>query len=310
MPDWEQRPILVTGSHRSGTGWVGSMIAASPSRPVAYLWEPFSPLARPGIRDVPFDRWFQYVCEENQSVYEPGLRRMLAYDYRWGAEARALRSPKDVGRAVRDASRFRRHRADRARPLLKDPIALFSSEWIADRFDADVVVLIRHPAAFVDSIVRRHLRHPFEDFEEQPLLLRDLLDPFREQIRAFARTERPILDQGILLWRLLHHAIAAFRARRPTWLFVRLEDLGVDPMARFSEIFAHVDIPLDDRVRERIHRHSDASNPDRITDMASTMRNSAEAVRSWTRSLSRDDVARIRDGVEPLASAFYGPEDW
>ena len=36
----DHRPILVTGSHLSGTTWVGRMIAVSPC--VAYLHEPFN----------------------------------------------------------------------------------------------------------------------------------------------------------------------------------------------------------------------------------------------------------------------------
>ncbi len=277
---------------------------------MAYLWEPFSPLHRPGICDAPFERWFTYVCDENQTTYEPGVRRMLAYDYRWSAELRAMRSPKDVGRAIRDANRFRHFRARRAQPLLKDPIALFSSGWIADRLGADVIMLIRHPAAFVDSVVRRRLRHPFGDFADQPLLLRDLLHPFEDQISEFARTEQPLLDQGILLWNLIHHAIAEFRARRPQWLFLRLEDLGRDPTAGFGEVFAHLGIPIDPQVDARIRAHSDPSNPDQVTDMASTKRNSQQAVIAWKRSLTEDEVTRIRSQVEPLASTFYGPEDW
>jgi hypothetical protein len=310
MPDTHARPILVTGSHRSGTGWIGSMIAASRAGSVAYLWEPWSPLARPGIRDVPFDRWFLYVCGTNQDVYEPGLRRMLAYDYRWAAELRAMRRPKDVGRAVRDAGRFRRYRARHARPLLKDPIALFSSGWVADRLDSDVVVLIRHPGAFVGSIVGRKLRHPFGDFVTQPLLMEGLLAPFADEIERFAKEEQPLLDQGILLWLLLHHAIKEFRDRRTDWLFMRLEDIGRDPLPRFGEIFAHVGVPLDDAARTQILEHSSAANPDQAADMASTKRNSAEAVTAWKRKLSADQVDRIRRGVEPLSSAFYGAHDW
>jgi hypothetical protein len=210
----------------------------------------------------------------------------------------------------RDANRFRQFRSRQAQPLLKDPIALFSGEWIADRLGARVVVLIRHPAAFVHSVVQRQLRHPFEDFAEQPLLVRDLLHPFEGEIRDFARTERSLLDQGILLWTLIHHAIAEFRARRPAWLFMRLEDLGMDPIPRFAEIFAHVDVPLEPSVEARIRQHSDPSNPDQATDMASTKRDSREAVVAWKRSLADEEVARIRERVEPLASAFYGSEDW
>jgi hypothetical protein len=310
MSDKEQRPILVTGSHRSGTGWVGSMIAASRAGSIAYLWEPFSPLARPGIRDVPFDRWFTYVGAGNQDAYEPGLRRMLAFDYRWGAELRAMRTPKDLGRAVRDADRFHRFRRSHARPLLKDPIALFSSEWIADRLGSDVVVLIRHPGGFVNSIVGRALRHPFGDFVSQPLLMEGLLAPYADQIRRYAREEQPLLDQGVLLWNLLHHAIKEFSDRRPNWLFIRLEDVGRDPLPRFTEIFDHVGVPFDDAARATIVAHSDTTNPDQVANMASTKRNSAEAVVAWRRKLSDEQVARIREGVEPLASAFYGTVDW
>jgi hypothetical protein len=286
------------------------MIAASRARSVAYLWEPFSPLARPGVRDVPFNRWFIYVCAANEDVYEPGLRRMLAYDYRWGAEVRAMRRPKDLGRAVRDADRFRRYRTRGARPLLKDPIALFSSEWIADKLDSDVVLLIRHPAAFVNSIVGRRLRHPFEDFVAQPLLMQGLLAPFTDDVERFAKEEQPLFDQGILLWRLLHHAIEEFRARRPDWLFMRLEDVGREPLPRFAEIFEHVGVPLDDAARTQITEHSSATNPDQVADMASTKRNSAEAVTAWKRKLSAEQIDRIRRSVEPLSSAFYGAEDW
>lgn len=286
------------------------MIAASPSHPIAYLWEPFSPLARPGIRDVPFDKWFVYVCERNQDRYEPGLRDMLAYRYRYAAELRAIRTPKDAGRLIRDAGRFRRFRAHGARPLLKDPIAVFSSAWIADRLDAEVIVLIRHPAAFVNSVVRRELHHPFRDFVDQPLLMDGPLAPFDGEVRRFADREQPLLDQGILLWNLIHHAIAEFQTSRPDWLFLRLEDVAHDPLARFGTMFDHLGMPFEDEVRATILEHSDASNPDQVTDMASTKRDSRAAVQAWRRSLTDDDLARIRDGVEPVAGAFYGDEDW
>ena len=41
------KPILVTGSHRSGTTWVGKMLAATGS--VGYIHEPFNLKNRPGI---------------------------------------------------------------------------------------------------------------------------------------------------------------------------------------------------------------------------------------------------------------------
>ena len=40
MSSRRARPILVTGSHRSGSTWVGKMIASHPR--VAYVEEPFN----------------------------------------------------------------------------------------------------------------------------------------------------------------------------------------------------------------------------------------------------------------------------
>ena len=45
-----RRPILVTGSHRSGTTWVGKTIALSPS--VTYIGEPFNDPPRIECREL------------------------------------------------------------------------------------------------------------------------------------------------------------------------------------------------------------------------------------------------------------------
>ncbi len=304
------RPILVTGSHRSGTGWVGSMIAASPSPPVAYIWEPFSILHRPGICEARFTHWFPYVCADNGGDYQAAVRDMLVFRYKTAAELRALRSPRDAARLVRDRLRFAAFRRRGARPLLKDPIAVFSAEWLFDTFGMDVVVLIRHPGAFALSVKRRELRHPFEDFLVQPLMMREVLAPFEEELRRFAASEQPLIDQAILLWNVIHHAVLEYRERQPTWLFLRLEDVARDPPAVFRSIFERLGQTFDDRVRRTILEHSGSGNSAEAYDPSAVRRNSLASIETWKRRLSPKEIDRIRRGVEPLSSAFYGDDDW
>lgn len=277
---------------------------------VAYLWEPFSLLHRPGILGADFPYWFPYVCKENQEPYVQPIREMLAFRYRFGEELRIARTPKDGGRLLRDWSRFAMWRARHARPLLKDPIAVFSSEWLADTFDADVVVMIRHPAAFVNSVKGRGLRHPFSHFLNQPLLMRDLLHPYAQQIERFAATEQPLLDQGILLWNLIHHTILRFQEVRPGWQFLRLEDVARDPVMRFEALYAALGLTFDAAVRRTVIEHSDASNPVEVTDMASRRRDSKASIVAWKSRLSADEVEAIREATAPLAANFYSNADW
>jgi hypothetical protein len=286
------------------------MIAASPSPPVAYLWEPFSVLHRPGVCAARFPLWFTYLTSENGGPYIGPIADMLAFRYRTGAELRALRSPKDLGRLVRDRRRFRRFRELRSRPLLKDPIAVFSAGWLADTFDMDVVVLVRHPAAFVDSVVARSLRHPFGDFLAQPLLLRDHLGSFEAEIRRFERKEQPLLEQGILLWRMIHHVILGYRADRPGWSFERLEDLGRDPVGRFGQLFERLGQAFDDGTAATIEAHSAPSNPASTSDPADHRRDSRASITTWKRRLAQDQIDRIREAVEPISRAFYADADW
>ncbi len=306
----DRRPILVTGAHRSGTGWVGRMIAATPSPTVAYLWEPFSRLHRPGILAVDFPYWFPYVFAENQDPVAPAVADMLSFRYRPAAELRSVRSSKDVARLTRDWSDFTRWRRAGSRPLMKDPIALFSAEWLADTFDMDVIVLIRHPAAFVKSLTQRDLAHPFDHFLRQPLLMREFLQPFEEEIRTFSAEPKPVFDQAVLLWNILASAILRYRETRPDWLFLRLEDIALDPIGRFRDIYARLGLTIDAATEQTISAHSDPSNPAEVDDPADARRDSRASIATWRQRLSPQEIARVRSAVEPISKEFYSDADW
>ena len=57
MPD--RSPILVTGTHRSGSTWVGNVLGLAPG--TGYVHEPFHCRCQPGICRAHFPHWFQYV---------------------------------------------------------------------------------------------------------------------------------------------------------------------------------------------------------------------------------------------------------
>jgi hypothetical protein len=301
--------ILVTGSHRSGTGWVGQVLADSPRR-VGYIWEPFSILHRPGTCAARFEHWFPYICAENEAHVREPVSEMLAWRYAAREELRALRSPRDAARMARDAARYARNGRAGAIPLLKDPIAVFSAEWLNTTFGTEPVLLVRHPAAFAASVKRLHLRHPFGHFLAQPLLMRDWLQPYAEQLETFAHREQDIVDQAILLWNVIHHALDAYRARHPEWILVRLEDLSRRPVDEFHAVFDRLSLPYDADVDRLITATSDASNPAEAGTADSIRRDSKAHVWNWKRRLAAEEIQRVRSGTAEIADRFYGPDDW
>ena len=222
------------------------MIAAS--REVGYIHEPFNPSHRPGVCQTHVDRYFLNVYDAKRPTWRSALQKTLSFQYSYQAEWDSVRSPKDVLRMIRDASKFAWHRKKQNRALMKDPIALFSAEWIAETFNAQVVVLMRHPAAFVSSLKRLGWDFPFEDLLSQRRLMSTILAPFREDIETYERESPDIIDQGILLWRIFAHTFISYRDCHPDWQFVRHEDLAADPDIHFGSIFDHLNLRFTDSV--------------------------------------------------------------
>lgn len=296
-------PILVTGSHRSGSTWVGRLLSAAPG--VGYVHEPFNPLTGRGTCGVPVERWFTYVCDENAGPWKPALARTLAFDYAWGAALRGARGPRDLARAALEARAFARLRRSGARPLVKDPIAFFSADWLARTFGMRVVLLVRHPLAFVGSLKKHDWRFPFDHLASQPLLLRDLLGPFADEIHAHAAREADVVDQAVLLWRLIHHVALGYRERHPDWLLVRYEDLAADPLMGFQALCTALAVPFEPQVRASVRHHSAEGNPADPADPHALRRDSRASLATWRHRLTPAEAERVTAGTAAIARHFY-----
>ncbi len=311
------RPILVTGSHRSGSTWVGKLLAAAPG--VRYIHEPFS--ARPtgsrapGVSAAPchprFTTWYTYVTTENESEYRERIERIVNLRYHWLAELREFPTPRGIVNAARQGFSYRASRERGDRPLIKDPIALMSSEWLASTFNAQVVALIRHPCAFVSSLRRMNWRFRFESLLSQPLLMRDLLGPFEDEMRRMDATDHDMIDNGAVIWKILHHVIRTFQERHPDWIYARYEDLAAEPLPGFEALYDQLGLELNARARGTIEEHCYARTP--LTDQGEVhrlVRNSSDDAWSWRGRMSAEEVERVRALVEPISGLFYTDETW
>ncbi len=252
-------PILVTGAHRTGTTWVGKMLSAGGE--AAYISEPLNVLHRPGVFSAPIRHWYTYICAENEADYLPAFQQTLAFQYHAPDELRALQSRKDALRMGRDWTTFIAGKLGKKRPLLKDPFAVFSAPWFAERLGCQVVITVRHPAAFASSLKRLDWPFEFKDLLEQPLLMKHLLEPFRSAIETVSPVD--IIAQAGLLWKIIYQIVAGFEGKFPDFITVHHEDLSLDPMDGYRTLYEQLGLAYNAEAQQAVRDSSSPANPGR-----------------------------------------------
>jgi hypothetical protein len=283
------------------------MLAAS--REAAYISEPLNVLHRPGVLREPTDHWYTYICEDNQSRYLAAFQETLRFQYHPWLELQSIRSIKDLGRMLRDLGRFINGRMSSARPLLKDPFAVFSAPWFAERLGCQVVIAVRHPLAFVSSLKRLGWRFDFQDFLAQPLLIRDHLTPFREDMLA---DPGDVIAQGSCLWRMIYTVVQGFRDAHPEFVVVRHEDLSRQPESGFRDLYGTLGLRYTPKVQAALVQSSQRGNPDELSAhrVHSVRLDSQANLSNWKKRLTSDEIERIRALTTDTAAYFYSQESW
>ncbi len=306
--DQAHQPILVTGAHRTGTTWVGKMLAADPR--VAYISEPMNVLHRPGVMRAKVPLWYTYITSENEADYLAPLLETLSYRYHLSAEVASLESWHDFLRMCRDTGIFLKGRLLHQRPLFKDPFAIFSLAWFAERLQCRIIVTVRHPAAFASSLKRLNWPFDFRDLLAQPLLMRDWLEPYRSRMEAMPAGD--IIAQASLLWAMVYRTVQAACKGNPSVQVVRHEDLSLDAVPGFRRLYADLGLDFSPAVGRKIEQSSSAENPGELArgKTHSIRLDSRANLHNWKRRLSAEEIARVRQLTEDVADAYYPDVDW
>lgn len=301
-------PILVTGTHRSGTTWVGKMLAADAD--TAYISEPLNVLHRPGVFRAPVKHWYTYITEENESKYLPAFHELLNFQYHTLLELKSLRSVKDFLRMGRDFRIFFDGSMKGQRALIKDPFAVFSIVWFARRLGCEIVVIVRHPAAFASSLKRLGWNYDFRNLLDQPLLMRDLLENDRREMESILPDD--IVGQAALLWKYIHRFVHSTRSLFPRFNIIRHEDLSRDPIPGFQALYASLKLDFTERVRQIILNSSNSENPAKLAKNKthSIKLDSRASLDNWKKILTPDEVTRVRKLTEGVSEHFYSDDEW
>ena len=308
MADTALAPILVTGTHRSGTTWVGKVLAADGY--TAYISEPLNVLHRPGVFHAKVKHWYQYICEDNENEYLSAFQELLEFDYHLWDEIRSLRSQKDFLRMGRDFLIFYNGLMRGQRALLKDPFAVFSMPWFAKRLNCRVIITVRHPAAFASSLKRLNWPFDFQDLLDQPLLMRDHLGSYRDQMQSMKADD--VIGQSALLWKLIYRSVRAVCERHPYFVIVRHEDLSRDPVPGYRDLYKTLGLEFTARVEKLILNSSSSENPVELSrkKVHGFKLDSRANIDVWRKRMTDEEINRIREITGEVSSLYYSDAEW
>ena len=286
---------------------------------VVYINEPLNPKhppgGSPGVLNGRVTHRFQYINDESDEMWLPAFRRMLDLRYGFLPELRENRSLYDLGRLAKYGAGFLWGRARGRRALVDDPYALFSVPWLARRLGMITLLVVRDPVSYVGSRLNASWRTSLGDLLDQPLLVRDLLDPHVPALREALRTDDEVVRSAVM-WAVTHDVIDKHYRDLPDTYFIRYEDLAKDPVGEFGQAYAVAGLTMTSRARGKI-RAATSTDRDRHRSHQWTMRvglsktafrpmDASASLDSYRQRLSGDEIRQVRELTDEVFSQFGG----
>jgi hypothetical protein len=286
-------PIFLGGTHRSGTTWVGSMLA-EPG--LWYLHEPFNPNKK--------------LWGESFTYAAPGSSRPDIEHYVTSLLQGKYRTTSLYRHTDHYLMPLRVFRPPVRRVLIKDPLACLLSGFLAEKFSFQTRILFRHPAGFVSSVYR--LGWPtggfLRQFLDRPELMDDHLSPYRTLMEKYQ--DRNDVGSATVLYGALNVVQWNQVKQNLNIRWHRFEDLCADPISQFRTIFDELSLPYSASTEQRHYSlcfGSGESPSDYRTHAVA--RNSQAMANSWKRQLDREQVAEIRSAWDLFDVDLYRSED-
>ena len=300
--------IFITGSHRSGTSWVGKMLATGGN----FLLrdeEIFNCVSE--IGKSPIQKMYLHISQENEKKYSNYINNALNYDYPFLGSLTQMKKPKDffriAKRKMRSIGRMLRKNEGQ---ILIEPIGFFSAEWFSKKYHTPVVLVVRHPASFVSSLKKLNWGFDFNCLLTQKELMEYYLKPYESDFSNPPR-KPDVIGIGILLWKAIYGTALKLKNQNPDWIFVKLEDLSVDPIPQFQRLFSKLNLPFNSHSKQTILEYSSPTNPVEFEKGRDhSKRNSRETIGIWKNRLTPDEINRIKKETNEISSHYYHEQDW
>ena len=282
----ENRPLIIAGSHRSGTTWLHNIISA----PLSYrlIFEPLHPEIS-GHRD-----WVRLFLEEDAA--QPELKAYLASVFGGQVHNRWM-----MQGGHRRLLFFYRNRWWSNNLVVKCIRANLMLEWLAKTFDARILYIIRHPCAVVASVRNmgweEAVKWSLESLRGEAGLVDCYLAPYR---RVLFDDNLSSVQELALLW-CIENKVPLLQFEKNKWTGMLYESLLMQPEKELDRVYEQLKLrrpfPGYRMVKKVAHTTRDRKKRQEQNPLA-----------KWQSDLSEMEKKEVLDIVEAFDIGIYGNE--
>lgn len=278
-------PLLIIGEGRSGTTWIGETFSQAPQ--VLYYVEPCNP--DNNSQGSPTD-WTRYV---HPSGSDPYYERYLT------AAFEGLISPGQTW----SRQKFWRRLRPSYRIVIKEIATFMSLEWVYQRFNPSVLVVLRHPCGVALS---NRDRNAHREEQQRLRLLRknsELVDTHLAPYLSTIEKAQTPLEVSSAIWAIRNKVFANTYNQYP-WQMLYYEDLCQRPQETFRSLFDKFELPWNQSIEQFIDYKTNRVEPGTF----STGRITHRQIDKWKRRLTPAEIDQVRRIVAPFELPFYQSE--
>ena len=293
------KKVLVTGSHRSGSTWVGKMLTIDSKN--IYIHEPNNLDDRIKFNKNKTHYWFEYLSKDVVSSLDEDFQKLK---YPFWANLFRSESFKDVLKSTYQYGKYLLPKIKgEYNIVVKDPISIFN---VAHYLDLGYYVVLsqRNPFSFISSLCVKGWSFDFDHICSQQELIVEFPEEIQERIKAFSESnDVPIIEQGILLWNMFMVFIS--KLNHDKLIIINHEEFSLNPLIEFKKLYKQLGLNFDDNIKRVITETTMVSSLPENEKSNAIVRNSQRNLDSFKRRLSSEQLVHIHNGTKEYYPKNY-----
>lgn len=286
LPYLGGKHILVTGLHRSGTTFIGTVLAEA--KKAGYVYELCNPDHGHYVDHVTHTC---AICKLKLINY-PYITKGSSFEKKYFRHIKHHLNMRAISRKI---------------SISKDPFILFSSEWYEKKFNAEILITSRNPLSYVSSIKRINWPFDFSDILNQKDLVDTYFPEYIELIERYVDKEKSLIKQATLLWNLGAKYVIEMQKQHTEWHFLKHEEFAENPMQNFESLFNDLNLEYNDSIKSYIDEITNKNNPKESNPKRthSLVRDSKATIDTWKERLTDLEVNWVLDNTVELGKELY-----